>query len=86
MHWRTTPQYLKILIQSTNQKHDNMRSNNKGTTLATPKVKHKIFAPHSQVLSTLALELPTPEHKGITKHSYLQTKVKTLQYRMAFKQ
>ena len=49
---RQEPQYLKDLITVNKPKHDNWRSNNKGTTLALPKVKHEpLLLTH---LSTLA--------------------------------
>ena len=41
------PQYLKDLITINKQKCDNMRSNNKGSILAIPKVKHETFITHS---------------------------------------
>ena len=45
------PQYLKDLITINKPKHDSMRSNNKGTTLAI-KVKHETFTACSFKYST----------------------------------
>ena len=44
---RQVPQYLTDLITINKPQCDNMRANNKGTTLAMPKVKHETFTAHS---------------------------------------